>query len=218
MTLARMQLSDGGINRAIQSGDNIVTGEVFPAAITTAAITISGSQLAGGWVNRTGLGGAGTDTIDSAANIIAAISQGLGLTGLQDGMAFHCTWYNPSANVVTVQATANTGVTVAAGTVNAASVKTFLVTIVDGTPARTFNGIATNASPIITGVSAADVAALGIGQIITNAVVGLQGQTIIGLDISKGTVTLSGNANASQAVSVTASPVVTLQGIGQGLV
>ena len=216
--LARPQLSDGGINRALLAGDTIVTGEIFPAAIATTAITITGTQLQSGWINRTGLAAPGTDTIDSAANLIAAISQGLGLSGVQDGTAFRLSWYNPSASAITVAAAANTGVTVSAGTVNAGSVKDFLVTIVDGTPARTFNGIATNASAVITGVSQADVAALGVGQIVTNAVVGLQGQTIIGLDISKGTVTLSGNANASQAVSISASPVVTLQGLGQKLV
>lgn len=216
--LVRPQISDGGINRAMAAGDTLITGEVFPAAVATTAITISGLQLQSGWINRTGLAAPGTDTIDSAASLIAAISQGLGLSGLQDGMSFRCSWYNPSASAITVAATANTGVTVSAGTVNAGSVKDFLVTIVDGTPARTFNGVATNASPTITGVSQADVAALGIGQVVTNAVVGLQGLVIIGLDISKGTVTLSGNANASQAVSITASPVVTLQGLGQKLV
>lgn len=216
--LARSQVSDGGINRQILPGDSIVTGEVLPAAITTAAITISGQQLSSGLINRTGLGGAGTDTIDSAANLIANILQGLGLTGVQDQTAWRCIWYNPSASVITVTATANTGVTVTNGTVNAASVKSFLCTIVDGTPARTFNGFSTNTSPIVTGVSQADCAALGVGQIVTNATVGLQGQTIIGIDIAKGAVTFSGNANATQAVSIAASPQVTLLGLGQGLV
>ena len=218
MTIGRALIQDvGGLPRSLCSADVLASMEVIPAAIATAAITITGAQLALGWINRTGLGGAGTDTIDSAGNIITALSQGYGL-GMTDSISWRVSWYNPSASVITVAATANTGVTVTNGTVNAGSVKDFLVTVVDGTLPVVLTGNATNASAIITGVPTSIISQVGVGQIVTNAIVGLQGQTVIRVDIAKQEITLSGNANATQAVSLNLSPQITVFGIGQKLV
>ncbi len=207
-------IDDGALQRKVMPGDTFVSGEIFPAAVATTATTITAQILGNGWYNRT-LAANGTDTVDSAANLIAGLTQGLGAIGVQNGTAWRFSIYNANAFTDTVQASANTGVTVNAGAIAASSVKEFIVTVVNGSPARTVNGVSANASPVITGITSADLALLTVGMIVTNAVAGLQGQTVIGINQAAGSITLSGNANSTGAVSVSLSPVVTLQGIGQ---
>jgi len=219
MGILKGSVYDGGLQRQQQTGDTLATQEVLPATLSGTALTITGSQLGSGLILRNA-SGAGTDTIDSAANIIAALSSGLGATGVQHGTSWRCTWIETTANAITVQATANTGVTVTRGTVNASSAKVFLVTVVNGTPASTVQATTVNGSAVISGLTGAQIAALSIGMIITNSVAGLQGQTIVSMNVNAGTVTLSGNANADNttAVAVTFSPVVTVTGLLQGLI
>jgi hypothetical protein len=90
-----------------------------------------------------------------------------------------------------------------------------LVTIVNGTPAQTVQANTTNASNVVTGLTSAQAALLSVGQVVTNAVNGLQGTTITAVNITLGTVTLSGNANATSStpVAISFSPVVQLDGL-----
>jgi hypothetical protein len=215
--LAKPLVIDGGLNRAIFPGDTLVGGEVFPTTIATNAITITGQQLASGLIQRTTTG-AGTDTLDTAANIIAAISSGIGTTGVPRGTTWRCKWVQNAAFAITVAATANTGVSVALPTINASSVKEYLVTVVNGTPAQQYQAATTNASAVLSGFTSTQLAALSVGMIVTNVVAGLQGAKIIGIDSGAGTVTMDTNATSTNAsVTVNFSPVITLQGIGQGL-
>ena len=219
MTIGKSVIYDGGLQRQVMPGDVVAGGEVIPATIATNAITITGAQLGSGIILRN-TAGAGTDTIDTAANIIAAISSGIGAVGVQPGTTWRCKWIQTTANAITVQATANTGVTVNRGTINASSVKDFLVTVVNGTPAQTAFGTTVNGSAVVSGIPYATLSQLTIGMIVTNAVAGLQGTTIIAVNLAAGTVTMSGNANATNAtaVQINYSPVITLDGIGQGLI
>jgi hypothetical protein len=217
MTLAKATISDGGLPRPASLGDVLALAEQFPATLATNALTVTGQILAASFIQRTPTGAA-ADTLDSAANIIAAITSGLGLTGVQAGTTWRVRWHNNAAFVITVGVTANTGVTVTQGTVNASSVKDFLVTVVNGSPAAVVTANTTNASPTVTGLTQAQASAITPGMIVTNAVAGLQGQTVIGVNVAAGSVTFSGNANATAALqAINLSPVVTLQGIGQGL-
>lgn len=216
--LVKPLVSDGGLNRQVNNGDNIAGGEIIPATIATNAITITGSQLSGRFVQRTTTG-AGTDTIDTAANIISALIAGLGSTGVANGTSWWVTWIQNAAYAVTLTATANTGITVTSGVVNASSVKDFLVTVTNGTPAQSYPGMTTNASAIVTGFTADQLKNITTGMVVTNAVNGLQGTTVIGVNIGAGSVTFSGNANATSStpVAINFSPTITLTGIGQGL-
>lgn len=217
MTIAKAVIYNGGLQQQIMPGDVLAAAEVIPATIVTNAITISAVILAAGFIQRT-VTGAGTDTIDSAANIITGITSGFGLVGIQNGTTWRVKWLNNAAFVITVQATANTGVTVVNGTINASSVKEFIVTIVNGTPAATVTGNTTNASAVITGMDTTETGILSAGMIVTNAINGLQGTTILSVQPGVG-VTLSGNANATSTtqVGINFSPVITVTGIGQGL-
>lgn len=217
MTIAKATISDGMLPRPISIGDVLAMAEVFPATVVANTITVTGQQLAGTIIQRTPTG-AGSDNIDSAANIIAAITTGLGLTGVQAGTTWRIRWYNQSAFAISVQSVANTGISVAAGTVNASSVKDFLLTVVNGTPATIATVNSTNASAILTGLTQAQASAITPGMIVTNAVLGLQGATVIGVNVAAGSITMSANANATAALqAVNLSPVITLQGLGQGL-
>lgn len=210
---------DGGLQRQVAIGDVVGGAEVIPATLTANAITLTGAIMAGGIVQRTTTG-AGTVTVDSAANIIAALSGGLNLTAIQSGSTFRLKWIQNAAFTDTLAATANTGVTVTYGTVAAGNVKDFLVTIVNGSPVKgTLNTLAiTNASAVVTGLVAADAMALTPGMVVTSAVAGLQGATVLGVNLTNNSVTLSVAANATLSFqALTFSPVLTIAGIGQGL-
>ena len=205
-----------GMQRAIGRGDTVLKGEVIPATIVTTAITVTGAQLASGFILRNPAAAA-TDTIDSASNIIAALQGGMSGAQLQNGSTFRCRWLVTTASATTVAATANTGVTVTLGAIAASSWKEFLITLVNTTPQQTIGANTTSGSAVITGMSLAETSLLSVGMEVLNAVNGLQATKIIGINPGVG-VTLSGNANATSTfkVAVTFSPVVTVQGIGQG--
>ena len=218
MSLNRPVIQDGPTMRQIARGDTLAGADILPGTISTAAITITGAQLAQGYILRNPAGSA-TDTIDSAANIIASLLAGTGLNNVQPGTTFKCKWIVSTAQTTTVQATANTGVTVTNGAIAASGVKDFLVTVTNGTPAKTFTGNTTNASAVITGMTQEQTSQLSVGMVVTNAVNGLQGTTIISIQPGVG-VTLSGNANATSStpgVAIAFSPTVTVYGIGQGV-
>lgn len=218
MALLKYASFDGQLLRQILPGDTMAGGESIPATIVTTAITITGAQLMQGMILRNPAAGA-TDTIDSAANIIAAIVAGLGNVGVPNGLTWRVNWIVTTAQTTTVQATANTGVTVTRGAIAASSSKEFLVTVVNGTPAQTFSGTTVNGSAVVSGFTPAQLALLSPGMVVTNVVAGLQGTTILGINQNAGTITMSGNANATNGapgVAISFSPVILIEGIKQG--
>lgn len=218
MSVLKPVVYDNGLQRQLAQGDTFANAEVIPATVVTTNITVTGAQLGNGFILRNPAAPA-ADTIDSAANIIAALSGGIGGIGIQNGTTFRCIWIVTTANATTVAATANTGVTVTRGAIAASSSKEFLVTITNGTPAQTLGANTTSASAILTGMTLAQTSLLSVGMIVTNAVNGLQGTTIISVQPGVG-VTMSGNANATSTfpVAVTFSPTVLVEGIGQSLI
>lgn len=217
MSILRPVVYDGFAQRQLGQGDVLGGGEVIPATVVTTAITVTGDQLANGIILRNPAAGA-TDTLDSAANILAAVSAGMGTFGLPNGLSWRVRWIVTTAQTTTVQATANTGVTVTRGSISASSAKEFLFTVVNGTPAQTFQATTVSGSAVLSGLTSAQCALLSVGMIVTNAVANLQGQTIIAINSTSGTVTMSGNANATNTTPVTVafSPVVKLEGLQQG--
>ena len=214
MSIAKSIIYDGSIQRQLQSGDLLAAGEVIPATSATAAVTLTGALLSLG--NYLANPAAPiTWTLDTAANIINAISGGLGIGTIQPGTTFRWRAIITTAQTGTVVATANTGIVVNRGALASNTAKEFLVTINNGTPVQTLASMTTNASAIVTGFAPTDLAKLSVGMIVTNVVNGLQGATIIGINIAAGSVTMSGNANATSAtpVAITFSPLITLDGL-----
>ena len=215
MSIAKAVVFDGANQRQLQSGDVLAGAEVIPAATTGTAITLGAADLAKG-IYLGNPSGAATYTFDSAANIIAGLLAGIGSTGFQPGTTFRFRIINANGtNAITPAVTANTGMTInRANTVAVNTSREFLISIVNGTPVQTIAGMTTNASAVVSGFTQAQLQSLTIGMIVTNSVNGLQGTTIIGINIAAGTVTLSGNANATSStpVSITFSPVITVDG------
>lgn len=218
MSLVKPTIYDGSFQRQAQQGDVVGAAESITLLGNSLALTVLGSMLAAGIISGNPTAAAAY-TLDSAANILAALTSGPGNYPLQNGTTFRVRHLNTTAFVVTYAATANTGVTLANGVVNASSVKDFLITVVNGQPPVIASALTTNASAIVSGVAQATLAAMTVGMVITNAVAGLQGATVIAINLGAGTFTASANANATNAtaVAVNLSPVITVTGIGQGL-
>jgi len=220
--LVRRIISDGaGTVRQFNRGDLIVTDEIVPAANVNNAVTLTGAMMAAGILLATPTAAA-TYTADSAANIVTALAPYFGYNpsaaspsgtliyqAIPDNTSFRFTLVNSAAFAITLTPTANTGVTVNRGTIAASSSKDILVTIRAGEPAISIIANSTTGSPILTGLTQAQAAAIGIGMIVTNVIAGLQGATVIGVNQTAGTVTLSANATATATGNtVNLSPVV----------
>lgn len=220
MSLIKAMGFDGlGPNpRQFQLGDVLCVAEQLPATLAANAVTVTGQLLANSLIQSTETANA-TYTLDTAANIIIALQNIVGIANIQNGTTWRLRHVNNAAFTVTYAVTANTGCTVALPTINASSVKEFLITVTNSTPAQTFAGTTVNASAVVSGFTQSQCAQLSPGMIVTNAVAGLQGTTILAVNATAGTVTMSGNANATNAVAVAISfsPVVAVQGLGQGL-
>lgn len=218
MSLLKPTVFDGSLARQVQQGDVVGGAEVITLAGNGTVVTLTGLLLATGIVSSNPTAGAAY-TLDTAANILASLTSGPGNFPVQNGITFRYRHIVTTAFAVTYGVTANTGISVTNGVINASSVKDFLLTVVNGTPPQTIQALTTNASAILTSIPAAILSTLTVGMVVLNAVAGLQGDTIIGINLAAGTVTLSGNANATNttAVAVSFSPVLTVTGIGQGL-
>lgn len=209
-------------------GDILAMGENYPATIATQNIpAVTGAMLLNSLLKRNE-GGASADVLDTAANIVAAIQAAANGQQIPNGLTWRHRVINLAAFAITYTATANTGSTVIAnGVVNASSVKDFLCTVpvsapVQNVPLTTVNATAVLSLPAGTLQNAyppAGLAALQVGQVVTNAQAGQQGNTITAINIAAGTVTMSGNSNATNAAAVNFifSPTFTFEGIGQGL-
>ena len=207
---------DGSQQRRLGLGDLVSEAETIRATDATVNLTITGAILAKGIILRSPAG-ASADPLDTAANIVAALSTYIN-GPLTPGQTFRFITITTTAQTVTYSATANTGVTVNRGAIAASSGKEFLITIVTGTPAQTYTAMTTNASAVITGMTAAQTATLSPGMIVTNAVNGLQGTTILSVQPGVG-VTMSGNANATSVapgVAINFSPQIQMDGLFQG--
>lgn len=221
MLVRRAVFDSAGTQRMANLGDLVVTHEVVPAAVTATTSTVTGAQLAQGIILLSPTAAA-THTFDSAANIVAALAPFYSYnpnaqvvagttvySQIPDNTSFRCTFVVSTAFAVTLNSTANTGVTVNRGTIAASSSKDVLITVRNGSAAQTVQGNTTNASATVGGFTTAQLNSLSVGMIVTNAVANLQGQTITSINYNAGTVTMSGNANATATGStINFSPVV----------
>lgn len=221
MSLMRLAGYDPqGLQRIVLANDVVVTGESTPAAQTSNAYTVVGADLARPSFLCAETGNA-TYTLDTAANIVAALAPFFAYnvnasavngtpvySGIPNGTSWRVRFINAAAFTVTFAATANTGVTVntraviAAGSSTTPNGRDLLVTVTCGMPAQALYCTTVNASAVLSGLTAAQCAQLGVGMVVTNAQAGQQGNTIIGINQNAGTVTMSGNSNATNTTAV----------------
>lgn len=211
MSFNKPVVYDGSFQRRVAQGDVMAGAELVGTLTTAGAGALTGALLANNILSRTGPGGAVADTVDSATNIINAIS---GSNLPQAGDTWRLRYINNVGFAITV--TGVTGVTVTNGVVNASSVKEFLLTVVNATPASVAVANTVNASAVITGMTAAQTALISPGQAVAGAGIPA-GATVLSVQSGVG-VTLSANATATAVlVALTFTPVVSILGLGQGL-
>lgn len=224
MSLVTPMVNDGGQVRAAVSGDLFNSGEVVQSNSTAGSATLTAQQVIGGILNRTGPGGAYNDTTPAAAEIIAALMsngnyQGGGAyaaNGVQTGTTFRFRHINTVAFIATLVAGA--GVSLAGVTANAASsFRDYLVTILNGTPPQNYACTTTNASAVVTGMTADQTKNITPGMAVSGT--GIPGGATV-LSVQPGVgFTLSANATATGSlVALAFTPRVEFRGIGSGLI
>lgn len=110
---------------------SVVMPQIIPVALSTAGnVTYTPAQLMSGWINRDGNGGARTDTLPTAAAMVAACQ------GAMVGTSFEFELRNTSGTAIAITLAAGAG-----GTLNPAS------TSVAQSNSRTYLFNFTNVSP-----------------------------------------------------------------------
>lgn len=211
---------DNSAQRVLVPGDIVNGNEAIQVNSTAGAATLTVQQILGPILRRSGPGAGFNDTTPTAEQIIQGILQGsylgsgnLGPAGVPTGSTWRLRIINEVAFAETI--VAGTGVTLAGTTANAASsIKDYLFTILNGTPTQVFAATTTNASAVITGLTAAQTQLLSPGMAVTGT--GIPGSTTV-LSVQPGVgVTLSANATASGSlVALTFAPRVEMRAIGQ---
>lgn len=210
--LGIQRIVDGGLERPISVGDIPASGMTNNALTTAGSGTLTAAIIAGGLINRTGPAGGFTDTTDTAEAILRALS---GNSAFRPplGVGFRLMYINGVAQAMTFangRGVTNTGVV----NVAASAIREFYVSVVNNTPEVSYVGNVTNADPNITGLTAAQVAVLTPGMMITGTSVTV-GTTIQSINYISGNVVMSANATGTTPNNaLTFSPVVNVRGIG----
>lgn len=217
MSAVKAVIYDGGMQRTVEVGDIMSTSEpALPATDTTnTTLSYTAANLLSSSVYVRNPAGVSTDTFPTADALITALANINGIVGVPKGFSFRWRVINLSANLLTGAVTSNTGATMVRGNVAASTTKDFLIQVTNGTPLSTCTNISsTNASAVLTGFTSAQIAALSIGQVVTNSIAGQQGNTIIGINAASNSVTMSGNSNTTATgQSFTFSPTYTITGL-----
>ena len=213
----RAILSGIGLGQRANSGDVLLTQLVPVANATAGNVTLTAQEILSGWIQRSNGGGAAfTDTWPSADSII------LGMSDCQVGDCFQL-WYQNTVAFLSTFA-AGTGIISGTGTLNVAASTTrlYMCTILANKPQKILVGNNTNASAILTGFTAADLASIMPGMGVTGANVPAS-TTVLGVTPGDGTndpstggkVTMSANATGTNAaISFTFFPRIRVDGLG----
>ncbi len=225
MSLAYDIVQRQGFSSVIAPGDVILSGESVAALSTVGAGTLTAALMLAGIIRRTGPVGAYADTTDSAANIIAAMAAasyvGTG-ANVSLGVGVGTTWRLQIINTVafagTFTAGANVNLVGGNTAIAASSTKTYLCTVVNGTPQQVLQGDTTNASAtvLINAFNAKLLQNVTAGMAVSGT--GIQaGTTVLAVQPNK-SITLSLAANATNAGTVlTFNPIIQIESLGQTL-
>ena len=235
MAIIRVTGQKGGVfDEFVSPGDIIGLGEsVLGSPLTTVgAGTWTGALIASGIINRSGPVAGYTDTTDTAANIVAALTGNNPSAQVLPGTSFRMRFINTVAQALTFAA--GTGVVTGLGTLNVAASlwRDYLWTVLQVGGPYTLITNTTSASPTLTFVLPAGLLALKMGpdpQAI-NLAPGMQisgtnitaGTTILSVNQGQGGltgVTMSANATGTSAaggVALTFGPSVRIDTLGSG--
>lgn len=201
-----LRLNGGEMNAA--AGYRGLSGVRRTADATAASITMPVAAFLSGWLDRSGPGAGYGDTTPSADQLLAA------LPDLTRGDSFGMLITSSVAFANTVVAGA--GITLAGTTaVAASSAREYLVTLLSE-PKRTrvCVGSTTNASAVITNLSDADLANIGVGMLATGTGIGAAPNAVLAVNLTARTVTLAVVSTATaDNIAITFTPNFELRGI-----
>lgn len=207
MSMNRAQVDAGGNAIRSQLAGDALMDQRQAVAITTAGDgSWTAEAMLAGIITRSGPGAGYADTPVSVATLIAACPQ------LSAGDSFSFYVRNTVAQANTVAA--GTGWTLGTNTAIAASkVRKYQVTIHSNKASQVYAATTTNASAVVSALTASQVDALQPGMGVTGTGIPAN-TTVIGVNAAAGTVTLSANATATGTlVALTFFPRATLQGV-----
>lgn len=208
MSVVHTQVDGGGNNVRQQApGDTPMEMLQFVPLTTIGAGQLTAAMIVGGVIERTGPVGAYIDTLPTVADLLAAIPVA------SPGDSFNLYFRNTVAFAMTLAVGlgwtldgANTGVP-------ASNTRLYVITILTNKPAQLYAGNTTNASPTVTGFTAAQLNNLMPGMAVTGTGIPAS-TTIIGVSPDAGTITLSANATATGSlVGLTFLPTAKIKGV-----
>lgn len=221
MSLSAPMIWDGAMARPLQIGDIPVQNETQAQAIANAAgVTWTAAQALTTLQFRSGAAGVSDTTPDSASWISAMLNNAylaagaLSPNSVQSGTTYRLRVVSTNSGILTI--VAGTGVTLAGvTTIAATSFRDYLVTVLNGTAQQVYAVTTTNASAVVTGMSAAQTQNITPGMLVSGT--GIQaGSTVLSVQPGVG-VTLSLAATATGSlVAVTFNPRIEFRGIGTG--
>lgn len=211
----RAHVSIAGPTARANAGDTLMS-QLVPVTETTAGnVTLTAAEILSGWIQRSGPGAGFTDTWPTADSIISQMPD------VQVGDCFQLIYQNTVAFAMTFAA--GTGIVSGTGTLNVAASVTriYYHTVLSNKPQSILVGSNTNASAVLTGFTAAQLATImpgmgvtGTGIAANSVVLGVTGPTNSG-NGADGTVTLNNNCTSTNAnIPFTFFPRIRLDAIG----
>lgn len=206
MAQVKTRVDAGANNVRMQVANDIVIAQYKIAQLATAGNGAPGvTAVLGGVLNRTGPAAAYTDTIPSAAALLAAAPT------LTVGDSFSWIVRNTVAFAATLAG--GTGIVIGTDTGIAASlVREYLLSVLATGVEGIYQVNTTNNSAVLTGFTATQIAAISPGMGVTGAGIPANA-TVIGVNSSTNTVTISANATATATVGATFFPRIQLDGV-----
>lgn len=200
---------DAGANyiRAQGPGDSIMDQTQMVTISTAGTGVLTSAGMLSGLIERTGPAGAYADTLDTADNLMAANP------ALSTGDSFKFTVRNTVAFANTVAVAEGAELAGANTAIAASLVREYLLTVLATNRRQSFLANMTNASPTITGLTAAQTSLLQPGMGVSAASGITAGTTILAVNLVTGAVTLSANATSTQSIAVTFFPRYNVRGL-----
>jgi hypothetical protein len=206
----RGQIDMGGNQvRSQQAGDGLMSMDTVASITTAGAGTLTAAALLAGVLDRTGPGGNYIDTLDTADNLMAAAPN------LSPGDSFRLLYRNTVAFTQTLAVAEGAELSGSNTAMVASNAREYLIQILATGRRQVFTVASTNASAILTGLTQSQASLIQPGMGVSGTGMPAAG-TVIGVNSSTGTVTLSGNATATGTPSVTFFPRYSIKGLQTG--
>lgn len=217
-------------NELLSPGDTVLTSEIFQPVTTVGAATLSAAAMLNGVLYRSGSTAGYTDTFDTATNILLAMSGNLTNPAVSPGLSFKMRLVNSVAFAETI--TLGAGMIAGSGviaTVAASSYRDFLFSFTSVQPPISNIANTTSGSAVVTwylppgqtsepqGPSPLSMNIMP-GCTVTGTGVPAN-TTVIGITQGQGGTlgfTMSANATATGAVTLSFGPTITVSSSGSG--